>query len=140
MVHQDSKIEIEMKRIRNQFDYKPRAKDLSKQSKDSITVQGDTLSIADMLMRLSQGVPITGGKHGNYLEGQDEETMHNEPDYDEVGRLDINEQNELLQEAQRVTEKVKEARTKKVTKKDVQEIEKPTEEPTNKGVESDLEK
>jgi len=100
MVHQDSKIEIEMKRMRRKWDYRPRPVDQETPDEGSETIQNDTLSISDMMKRLAAGMPLTK-KEGVYLHDDDEEA-HRDVDYEKVGGLDLTEHEELIDEAQQV--------------------------------------
>lgn len=124
-----------MRKHRNQATYKVKKSEQETPSKDKITIQGDSLTVAEMLRRLSQGVPITGARGAQYEEGEEDE-IHDMPDWEELGRLDIIEQQEAVERASEIIDSVKNLEQKKPVKERPEKAKKETE----KEVDDDNEK
>lgn len=112
-----------MRKHRNQATYKVKKAEQETPDDNMITVQGDSLTVAEMLRRLSQGVPITGGSFGQYEEGDDDD-IHESVDWEDLGRMDIIEQTEEVEKAKEIVDKVGQKLSKKKVVKEVEKVEK----------------
>jgi hypothetical protein len=114
MVHQDYKIEIEMKKIRNRGQYTPSLKDQETPQGKSMTIQNDTLSVSEMLRRLSAGMPLSK-KTGTFGEHEDDD--HDQYDFEKTSQLDLVERQEITDQTKGMLEQVKASKTRAAMKK-----------------------
>ena len=112
-------------KLRDKFGYVPRKVDQEINNSPSMTVQGDTLSVSEMLLRLSNGIPMNG-KSGVYFDEENEDF-----DADDLEKLrdgDILERQEAVEGAKELDKVIQEELNKKVEKKKTPEKEEKKEE------------
>ncbi len=113
------------KELRNGFNYVGRKEDIEWPKGESETVQGDTLSLAEMLNRLSMGMPLTK-KNGIFLDDfGDEDTLHDSHDMEKLINEDIAVRTELYDEASETLERYEELKKKSKEKEPEKEVKEP---------------
>ena len=119
LVHQDSKVEIKMERIRTPYKYRNYKRDKETPDSVSMTVPGESTPIREMLRRHAGGIiDITKERHGYYSEDPD----HDDPDFEKIARSDIfDQQNALEQTVEMEIDKAIEAKRSSQKQKDNEE-------------------
>lgn len=94
---------IKVKRLKNVMLWTEEKQYIESPTGDSLTVQDDTLSVAEMLNRLAAGMPVTNRREPVYLHDDDEEA-HEDFDLEKVGKMDSVDHQELMNEAGEILE------------------------------------
>jgi len=102
----------------------------------SLTVQGEVITIADMLRRLHNGIPLQSVQ-GVYGDIDDDD--HEAQDLEKFGGQDIVDRIDQMNEAEEVAQRYEELKKKKPKKEDQKEIFEEKKEAEEEEKEGDLE-